>query len=114
MPKIRLKEYILKDSIGYMEKRIVAYADVTNHIKDMMDGVEKAYYVVDDNYDPKDYGETEAEGKKRMQESVKSDKTCIQVDGCSLYVKFKSGKTICFHTSEWGDLRASNMEMFEN
>ena len=36
MSKIRLKEYILKDSIGYMEKRIVAYADVTNHIKDMI------------------------------------------------------------------------------
>lgn len=114
MSKIRLREYVLKDSSGYTEKRTVAYADVTNHIKDMMDGVEKAYYVVDDNYDPKDYGETEADGKRRMQKSVKSDKAHIDVDGCSLYVKFKSGKTVCFHTSEWGYLMASDMKMFED
>lgn len=103
-----------KDSNGYMENRTVAYADVTNYVKDMMDGVEKAYYVVDNNYDPRDYGETEAEGKIRMQKSIEIDKDCINIDGYSLYVKFKSGKTICFHTSEWGDLRVSNMKMFED
>lgn len=113
MSKIRFREYTRKNSNGYMEKRIVAYSDVTSHVKCMMDGVEKAYYVVNDNYDPKDYDETEADGKKRMQDSIKSDKTLIDVSGHELYVKFKSGKTICFWTSEWGNLRASNMKMFE-
>lgn len=114
MSKIILKEYTLNGSLEFMGKRTVAYADVTSHIKDMMDGVEKAYYVVDDNYDPKDYEETEAEGKRRMQKSVKSNKAHIDVDGCSLYVKFKSGKAVCFHTSEWGYLMASDMKMFED
>jgi len=113
MPKIKFHEYIYKYSDGYTEKRTVAYANVTNYIKNMMDNIEKAYYVINDNYDPKDYTGTSAEIKKRLQDSIKIDENCIDIDN-NLYIKFKSGKVICFFTSEYGSLRVDNMKMFES
>ena len=112
--KIKFHEYKHKGADGFVENRTAAYLDVTSQVKDMMDNVNKAYYVLDDDYSFQKYGETEEEAKKNLQNSVDVNKTHIALGGDEeIVVKFKSGKAVSFFTSEWATLGVSKMNMFE-
>lgn len=115
MAKVKFREYKHKADNGFIENRTVAYIDVTSQVKNMMDNVDKAYYVIDRDFWFKKYGETESEAKKALQNSVDVSKNHIELSGDEeIVVKFKSGKAVYFHTSEWGAFGVDKMEMFED
>lgn len=111
--KIKFHEYKHKGVDGFVENRTAAYIDVTSQVKNMMDNVNKAYYVLDDDYSFQKYGETEEEAKKNLQTAADISKTRIDLGGDNeVVVKFKSGKVMSFYSSEWASLSVNKTDIF--
>ena len=115
MVKIEFCDYEDKSKDEILCKKTVAYVNVTSKVKTLMDNVDKAYLVVDDDFIVEKYGYSEAEAKEELQRA-----TIIPEDGIALkgkeelIVRFLSGKTINFHVCEWGHLGKDGYNFFKN
>ena len=101
MAKIKFGEHKIKQDNGFIEKNIVAYADVTKTCKNIFGDVKNAYLILDTYYE----GESLDDWKKRVKEQYFiKDSDRLEIDGQVLYIEFSNGKIVKIITSEWGSI----------
>ena len=101
MAKIKFGEQKIKRDNGFIEKNIVAYADVTKTCKNIFGDVIKAYLMLETYYE----GEPIDNWKKRVKEEYYiNNLDRLEIDGQELYIEFSKGKIVKIITSEWGTI----------
>lgn len=108
MTKAKIKEYQSKCSDGFVEKKLIAYIDVTSNAKNIFGNIVKKAIVVVDEYDEMKGSESEW---RNLVKGVRYDvgtENVLSVDSSVAYITFTNGKRVKFYSSEWGTIRETN------
>ena len=101
--KIKITKWKKKGTDGYIFTATIAYVDVTEEAKTILDNVSKAIWIIGkyygEDYDM-DYDEW-VHTKKNARLDINQKHISMNADDC-VQVRFLSGKTAKFSTSAWG------------